>query len=93
MPKRPKNSFKNYGGADSPCWFCNDPTTYSLLDCKDDSEVWCCIKCLWKKGKIKRFKSKGHNSSHKQKKSIISKNLHIKNKKVVLFWEGLNDGS
>ena len=81
MPKRPKNHFKNYGGAKSPCWFCEAPTTYALLDVKDGSEVWCCVKCLWKKGKVKRFKKKSKKSS----------NLRVKLDKKDVSGEGLND--
>ena len=43
---------------DMECYFCEKATAYALQNGKTGEEVWCCKKCLWKRGKITKFKPK-----------------------------------
>ena len=67
------------GKETSPCWFCGIKTQYALTE-KDGSEIWCCEGCLWKEGKLKKFKARMGKYSTLKKKSIPVPVLCVKNK-------------
>lgn len=63
----------------SSCWFCGLPTQYALNE-KDGSQIWCCEGCLWKRGKIKRFKKRmGKYATQPKKVKNYSNSTHKNN--------------
>jgi len=80
MFKRCKAKKLLSGRETSPCWFCEIQTQYSLIE-RDGSEIWCCESCLWKEGKIKRFKTRMGKYSTLKKKSIVRPVLCVENEK------------
>jgi len=80
MTKRKKHTCKKISvKADASCYYCEKKTAWGLYDPKDDSEVWTCEDCLWKVGKIKKFRPKVMKHPTLKEKEKISSVLCVKN--------------
>lgn len=73
------------------CWFCQNPTQYAMTE-KDGCEIWCCESCLWKQGKLKRFKSRMVKYATQPKKTQKIQNSTRKNQGNQVIW-GYSGGS
>ena len=51
------------------CWYCLSPTN-SILEYENGDEMWCCEKCAWEHGKIRKLRKK-----YKENKEILKQGV------------------
>lgn len=86
-----KYSYKlwNQSPETAECWHCNKPTLHFLTDLRSGEEIFCCQKCAIKFYKINKIIERMEKHTAKQKSSISTRILHIKNPENRLILGGI----